>query len=199
MADDDFNDGRILIHTHHNDRTGQTKNMSTAHVRMRTCSYQYTHNNFTLCSMVRIMTDSDNGQCLVAAASVTMPYNDAVIFHPLLYRPIRSTVYPCWIGMRIGESTQSFILPHFEHHISLSLSHTLTPALCFSRPHVSNLFLYILWVRFCCWQFLFPLFLFFLWIRKWSEKMCDAHQIACMVAYEFHLNVFSVPGICFAP
>lgn len=140
MDDDDFNDDLILIRTNRtNACTASTlttmtelskwKNMSTAHVRMRTCTHQYTHNNFTLCSMVRTMTDYDNGQCLtaVAAATVNMPHGDAVIFHPLLYHSLRHTDYSSYWNMHTYGREHSVI--HFAtfraSHVSLSLSHTL--------------------------------------------------------------------------
>lgn len=109
----------------------------------------------------------ENSQCLttvqaeaveMAAVTVTMSHNGAVIFHrhtdyflcEICMRVCACISFSHLDGqcMRMGPRALSHsFLPHLEH-ISLS------------RPHVSNLFLYILWVRFCCWQFLFPLFLF---------------------------------------
>lgn len=198
MADDDFNDGRTLIHTHHSSackrahthtdnftETERAKNMSTAHVRMRTCTHHYTHNYALYLSVDG--AHYDNGRCLTTVAEAMVwqslcHNNDAVIFHRHSDIVLHTRTSVCewvserewaWAGVCVPlfdfacvwreHSVIHFATSRAHHTLSpLSLSHTShTLFLTLFRPHVSNLFLYILWVRFCCWQFLFPLFLFF--------------------------------------
>lgn len=179
MGDDDFNDGRILIRTHHTNmhanqlphthdtHTGWmeelARNMSTAHVRMRTCTHEYTHNyarnTLWLCfaPLWQWPKRNDGGEVgggggggAKSLCHTMMPLF-SIHSYIVSYANMWCYVYSFSHGF---DMHARMAREHSVIHFATSRAHL-------SRPHVSNLFLYILWVRFCCWQFLFPLFLLF--------------------------------------
>lgn len=95
-----------------------------------------------------------------------------------------------------GESTQSFILPHLEH-ISLGRTFQIYFYIFYGWGFVVDNF------YFHFSSFLLRLYIFFFgWKRDADSRgreMCDAYWNVCIVAYEFHSNVFFGSGHLFRP